>query len=73
MGLMCKVLGHEPERAYGGGQFFQITAPYHDGCGRPHRDLWSKCERCGKKFYVGRTIDQELSEKEANNQAKRPT
>lgn len=58
MAIFCDVFGHRAERECSGrGLFFDIEPPWHDGCGRAHRDLYCRCDRCGARFYAGRTID----------------
>ena len=64
MNLICAIFGHSPEKAYGGQySFFVITAPWHDGIGRSHRNILSQCSRCGRKFQAGKTIDPYTNEK----------
>lgn len=60
--LLCKILGHRHEQAYGGsGAFFRLTAPWLDGIGRSHRDVYARCERCGEQVHMGQTIDSATS------------
>lgn len=62
----CKLFGHENLGVYArpGDLQLDVGKPYYDGVGRAHREVSYKCQRCGAKVRVGKTIDPELSGKE---------
>ena len=62
MNVLCVVLGHKPGRTIEGTLWLTLDAPYHDGIGRAHRNVWSRCERCSKRSVIGRTIDSTHNE-----------
>lgn len=54
----CWLFGHIPHKAYASDAIWgELTAPYHDGIGRAHRNVYAKCDRCGKQLLIAKTID----------------
>lgn len=60
MNLICKLLGHEPERdIIDRKPYFTIAAVIEDSCGARHAQLLTECERCRTTYHIGNTILQD--------------
>jgi hypothetical protein len=61
-GSKCDRFGHIPNPGYGrhynpinsGEGYFRVVQRELDGVGTRHASLHTECERCGKKYQIGR-------------------
>lgn len=57
--ISCRLFGHVLVKAYASDAAWgRLSAPYHDGIGRAHRNVYGKCERCGATIIIAKTIDE---------------
>lgn len=61
MKLKCRLFGHKPEPWFSLPSHPKIQRPHYDGILRAHRDLYTRCERCGECYQLGKVIDRVLS------------
>lgn len=56
--IRCWLFGHTLIKAYADAAAWgELSQPYHDGIGRAHRNVYGKCDRCGRQLLIAKTID----------------
>lgn len=70
MNIICLIFGHRP--AFGwyhseGNGYFDVECGAVDGVGRQHATLYIRCERCSKKYQVGKIHIPEIVQLKEDN------
>lgn len=58
MNVICAMFGHlapqyAAHKGMGGREYCTLSAPYVDGIGRSHVQIFGECARCERRFQVG--------------------